>query len=690
MNRSTLLVLVGLLTAAMMAATPSAAAAAEKPLLELLDIFELEYVADPRISPDGEQIVYERRFMDVLKDRVRSDLWLIDSDGTNHRPLVTGVDASMARWSPDGTRLAYRARDGEHQELFVYYLKSGVSARLAQLPTAPDNLSWSPDGERIAFSRRVEEDAPSLVDLPKAPKGAEWAPPPQYIEAVLYREDGEGFLPAGYHQLFVVRALGGTPRQLTHDPFHHRGTPSWTPDGKTLILSANRSKDWQYDGMATEIYALDVESGSLETLTQRKGPDTDPQVSPDGRSIAYLGFDDTLQGYQVTGLYVMDRDGSNPHPLAAALDRDIENPQWSSDSKGLFVQFDDLGETKIGYVSLEGDLTVLSDAVGGTSLGRPYSGGSFTVSRDDRFAYTQSAPEHPAELAVGTIDHRGPGRRLTHLSEALLGSRSLGAVSEITYRSSYDKRRIQGWVIKPPGFDPNKKYPLILEIHGGPFANYGPRFTAELQLYAARGYVVLYVNPRGSTSYGAEFGNLIHHAYPSHDYDDLMSGVDALIAQGFIDDRALFVTGGSGGGVLTAWIVGHTNRFRAAVVAKPVINWISWQLTSDIYTSRVPYWLPDQPWNALEHYWKRSPLAYVGNVKTPTMLLTGENDRRTPMAESEQFFQALQLLKVPTALVRVPGASHGIARRPSHLMAKVAYVLGWFERYAQESSPEKM
>ncbi len=274
-------------------------------------------------------------------------------------------------------------------------------------------------------------------------------------------------------------------------------------------------------------------------------------------------------------------------------------------------------------------------------------------------------------------------RRITRLNEELLGHRTLGAVEELWWESSHDGRRVQGWIVKPPGFDPARKYPLILEIHGGPFANYGDRFAAEIQLYAAAGYVVLYTNPRGSTSYGEEFGNLIHHAYPGHDYDDLMSGVDAVIAQGYVDEDALFVTGGSGGGVLTSWIVGNTGRFRAAVVQKPVINWFSWALTADMYPYGVKYWFPGYPWEHVEHYMARSPISRVGNVTTPTMLLTGEADHRTPIPESEQFYQALKLRGVPAALVRIPGASHGITARPSRLIAKVQHVLGWFERYRE-------
>ena len=242
---------------------------------------------------------------------------------------------------------------------------------------------------------------------------------------------------------------------------------------------------------------------------------------------------------------------------------------------------------------------------------------------------------------------------------------------------------MQGWVVTPPDFDPSKKYPLLLEIHGGPFAGYGGAFSAEIQLYAAAGNIVLYSNPRGSTGYGEEFGNLIHHDYPNHDYDDLMSGVDAVIARGSVDTNNLFVTGGSGGGVLTAWIVGHTHRFRAAVVAKPVINWYSFVLTADAPAFFYKYWFSGYPWENLEQYMRRSPISYVGNVTTPTMLLTGEEDYRTPSEEVEQFYEALKLLKVPTAMVRIPDASHEIAAKPSNMMAKVAYILAWFEKYRE-------
>ena len=361
----------------------------------------------------------------------------------------------------------------------------------------------------------------------------------------------------------------------------------------------------------------------------------------------------------------------------------MEELKWAEDGSGLYFQYDDEGNTRLGFVSLDGKIETLAENVGGLSLGRPYSAGSYSVARDGSFAFTHSRPDHPADVAVGKRNQ--PTRRLTRLNDDLLGHKQIAEVEEIWLDSSFDGRRIQAWLTRPPGFDPSKKYPLILEIHGGPFANYGDRFAAEVQLYAASGYVVLYVNPRGSTSYGQEFGNLIHHDYPGQDYDDLMSAVDAVIARGFVDEKQLFVTGGSGGGVLSAWIVGKTDRFAAAVVAKPVINWYSFCLTSDNYAFFYKYWFPGPPWEHTEHYMKRSPLSLVGNVTTPTMLLTGEVDYRTPMSESEQFYQALQLRKVESALVRVPGASHEIAERPSQLMTKVAHVLKWFEMHREKA-----
>jgi acylaminoacyl-peptidase len=648
--------------------------------LQLLDVFELEYAADPQIAPDGQSVVYARAFMDIMSDRRRSNLWMVSTDGADHRPLTSGNESHHSpRWSPDGKRLLYVSGEDDSSQIYCRWLDSGQTAKLTRLLSPPRDIVWSPDGEQIAFSMLVPQRTKPFVEMPPKPAGAEWAPPAIVIQKLQYRADGAGYLRDGFFHIFVLPAEGGTPRQVTSGDFHHRG-PRWTPDGQSLIFSANRHPDWAHQPRNTEIFEIAVATGEIRALTDRNGPDRGPAVSPDGEKIAYLGYDDRLQGYQVTCLNLMSRNGSRRRLLAEDLDRDVENLTWSRDGSGLYFQYDDHGSTKIGFVALDGTVENLADKVGGLSLGRPYAAGAYSVAEDGSIAFTQSLPDYPADVAVA---RRGaPPRRLTRLNQDLLGHKQLAQVEEIWFASSHDGRRIQGWIARPPGFDPASKYPLILEIHGGPFANYGDRFAAEIQLYAAAGYVVLYINPRGSTSYGEEFGNLIHHSYPGYDYDDLMSGVDAVIRRGYIDEDQLFVTGGSGGGVLSSWIVGKTDRFAAAVVAKPVINWYSFCLTADLYAMFYKYWFPGPPWEVPEEYMKRSPISLVGNVRTPTMLLTGEADYRTPIAESEQLYQALKLRKIDTALVRIPGASHSIADRPSQLIAKVAHILKWFETYS--------
>jgi dipeptidyl aminopeptidase/acylaminoacyl peptidase len=670
------------LCAALLAAAAGAAELPSSQRLHSIDVFQLEYTDDVQISPDGSRIVYVRVSHDIMTDRARRNLWMVNADGTNNRPLRSeSRNFSSPRWSPDGTRIAYVSAAEGSPQLYVRWIDTGQTALLTNLVQAPGAISWSPDGKSIAFTQLVPAKKPPLATPPEKPEGAQWAPPVKVIDSVVYRADGAGYLESGFQHVFVVSAEGGTPAQLTDGEFNDDGPLSFTPDSKRLVFSSNRGAEWQLDPLESEVYSVDLATRALTQLTTRDGPDNSPVVSPDGRKIAYLGFDDRLQGYQVTHLYVMDSDGKNSRAVAAGSDLDVADPRWSGDSRSVYFSYDERGVRKLGAVSLDGRMRNVAEGIGGTDLGRPYTSGSYSIARNGRVAFPHNTPSRPADVATAS---GGSLRVLTALNDDLLGTKTLGAVKEITWKSSKDQREIQGWVVTPPDFDAARKYPLILEIHGGPFTAYGPNYTTEIQLFAAAGYIVLYANPRGSTSYGEAFGNLIHHAYPGDDYDDLMSGVDAMIAQGNVDTGNLFVTGGSGGGVLTAWIVGKTDRFRAAVVAKPVINWSSFVLTSDVTPFFYRYWFGAQPWEKPEEYWRRSPLSLVGNVKTPTMLLTGEADYRTPIGESEQYYQALKLRKVDTVMVRIPEASHGMTSRPSNLIAKVDNILAWFEKYRKK------
>ena len=666
--------LAGLVLAAPTSAPALGAEPAEKFTAER--VFDLEFANDPQIAPDGRSIVYARMSMDRMADTVVGQVWSIDSKTGEHRPLITGQGSvSSPRWSPSGDRLLYLAKADDKLQLRVFFADTGRSFSLAFLTEAPSAPVWSPDGRFIAFSMFTPAEPPSFAQPPRAPDGAQWNEPVRVFDDLQIRFDGKGYLRAGATHVYVVSAEGGTPRQVTKGDADYDG-PAWL-DEDTLLVVGNDAPDADLDPIESEIFAVELGDLSRRALTTRDGPDRAPAVSPDGRRIAWLGYDDELKSYQQTDLYVMNPDDSAPRNLTADYDRSIDAIAWRGDS--IIAQAEVDGDIQLLEISLTGKVSVMQRGVGGTSIGRPYAGGSFSVARDGgAIAYTAANPDRPAE--VGLLSGRD-SRVLTALNEDVLPHLELASIEEIKVASSHDGREIEAWVALPPGFTADGSFPLILEIHGGPFAMYGPTFAAEIQRYAAEGYVTVYANPRGSTGYGEEFAQLIDRAYPGNDYDDLMSVVDALIAKDYVSPERLFVTGGSGGGVLTAWIVGKTNRFAAAASIKPVINWTTMALAGDIGAFVARHWMRALPWEDRELYWRLSPLSLVGNVTTPTMVMVGEEDWRTPTWESEQFYSALKLRGVDTALVRVPGAPHYIASRPSRLIAKTDNIMGWFEKY---------
>ncbi|MEM6515089.1 MAG: S9 family peptidase [Bacteroidota bacterium] len=654
----------------------------EKQSFQPMDVFELEWAVDPQISPNGNQIVYKRTGFDIMKDNSKGNLWIINADGSSHFKLTSReVNESQAAWSPKGDRIAFSSPTEEGSEIYVYWVEHGQIAKISQLPKSPANLTWSPDGKHIAFTMFIPQAAPVITKMPKKPEGAEWATPARITDRLKHEADGSGYMKPGFNHIFMIPAEGGSARQLTSGDYDHRSSLSFSPNGKQIYFSANRFEDWQYRFRNSEVYSINVDTKQIEVLTNQDGPDYSPKMSPNGKTIAYLGYEDKQQDHQKTLLHLMDIDGSNKRTISADFFESVSNITWDKSSKGLYFQYDEKGNSKIGYISSSGKVEKIADNVGGTTIGRPYASGSYSVSNDGAIAYTQSPPEYPADIAV--VSKGKSAKRITQLNSDILNFRELGKTEEVWYKSTFDGRDIQGWIVKPPFYDDSKPYPLLVENHGGPILNYGDRFTAEIQLYAAEGYVVFYPNPRGSTSYGEEFGNLLKNNYPGQDYNDVMDGVDHLIEKGIADKDNLFVAGGSAGGIMTAWIIGKTNRFKGAAVVKPVMNWISKTLTADNYFYYANSRYEGQPWENFEQYWKFSPISLVGNVTTPTMVMVGLNDLRTPPSEAKQLYHALKLRKIETVLVEIPDASHGIARKPSNMISKVLHTLAWFEKFRQ-------
>lgn len=654
-------------------------------LFTSLDVFDLEYAEDPRISPDGRHVLYTRRSNNIMTDRTEGALWLASLDGSRNRLVLEG--ASGGEWSPDGERIAYSGRDEDGRSaIFIRWMDSGQVQQVAALGSSAGNLAWSPDGRLIAFTSRVDGDTKPLAKAPPKPEGAQWSPPVKVIDHARYRSDGAGFIDVTFSHVFVVPADGGTPRQLTDGEFDHSGPLAWTRDGGAILVSANRNEGWELQTIEGDIWRVPLDGGAMNQVTSGGGLEASPQISPDGRSVAFVCMPNVKRPVWQVDVCVRDLDGSGGSNLTEGLDREVSDIRWGG--RHIYFTYDDRGIRKIGRVSPSGgSVETVAEGLGGTTLGRPYTSGTYDVHSGGALAWTQGSHDRPADLYART--GRGT-RKLTALNEDLLAHRDLGQVQEIVYTSSHDGIEIQGWYVTPPGFDPSRKYPLILEIHGGPHAAYGPHFSAEVQRYVAEGYVVFYANHRGSSSYGEQFGLLLEHKYSSpDDAADHMSGVEAMIAKGFIDQDNLFVTGGSAGGIATAYLVGLTDRFNAAAAAKPVINWLSKTLTADSYIFQTYHQFPGLPWEVPMHYWERSPLSLVGNVTTPTMLLTGEEDQRTPITESEQFYQALKLRGIDTVLVRVPESPHGIASRPSRLVAKADNILAWFERYRTDETADK-
>ena len=643
----------------------------EKLKLSLDHYKNYEWTSNPTISPNGEQILYSRSWINLIDDKRETDLWIMNKNGSTNRFFLNG---SNGKWSPDGSKIAF-IKKGEPNgtQIFIKYLGvEGEPTQITKLEKSPSSMEWSPDGKFIAFLMHVSSEAAlDPIGVPERPKGATWTKGPQVIDQVDYSQDRVGFLERGFRQIFVVPSEGGTARQITFGEFDDiSGGISWLKDSESIVFSSYQKEDAEYARGQSNLYSVNINNLNLIELTSREGTESSPTVSPDGSKIAFVGSTRTKNFYQDRKMYVMDIDGSNLRCITESLDQTPSPGVWGKNSSGVYFNVREFGQSNVYHADIKGKVKKITN--GNHMLTMNDLVGSDAVA-------TWTDPSNPSDIISFSIDKPNKINRLTDVNKDIFYNVEFGEVEEITYKS-VDEKYVQGWIVKPPNFDSNKKYPLVLRIHGGPHSMYHVGFNYNFQLHAAQDQVVLYTNPRGSTGYGYDFANAIQNAYPGNDYDDIMYGVDEVISRGYIDENRMYVYGGSGGGVLTSWIVGKTDRFAAASVNYPVTNWFSFVGTTDGATWY--YNFKNYPWEDPNEHIKRSPLMYVANVKTPTMLMCGEEDLRTPISQTEEYYQALKMNKVPTVMIRFKDEYHGTSSKPSNFLRTHGYINAWFDKHS--------
>lgn len=667
-------------------------------------LFGWQFVGDPHISPDGKRIAFLRVTVARDRDEYDYDLWIDEGNG-GPRALTSGVaDDRAPRWAPDGSKLAFTSNRSGKRQIHMLDMSGGEPWQLTVDSDGVQSFKWSFDGKRIAFTSptALAGDPGHEDTTAPAVDAAAKARAPYVTERMRYRNDGSpGYRPVKRTHIWVVDTDQGAKREARRITSGDAddGEPSWSPDGRMIYFSAQRRADEDYASGDSEVYVVPSD-GSAEprALTARTGPNDDPLPSPDGRWIAFTGYDETQppQSTYVTRLYVMRPDGSQVRQLAVDFDRsvpdsmtgDVSAPRvngnrmaWSPDGSSILLTSCDRGQTHLYQVKVSsGDFAPLTRFRQGDLR-------EFTVSRDGRVATVFSSSASPAEIYAFPL--AGAGRadwqQISKHTAALAPASGFASYEEIWF-DSFDGQRIQGWILKPPGFAADRRYPFILYIHGGPHAMYGSGFFHEFQTLAQAGYVVLITNPRGSTGYGEKFANIIQYRYPGDDFRDLMVGVDELVKRGYVDERRMGVAGGSGGGLLTSWTVGQTDRFAAAVVERAVTNWHSFVGSSDLNYFFATHWFRDFPWRDSADYLERSPLSHVDKVKTPVLVIHSELDYRTAIDQGLQYYAALKMLKKPAKLAVFPDSSHGLSRdgRPSQRVERLKIISAWFDEHLKK------
>ncbi len=660
------------------------------------DLYRFRLTTACEISPDGEHVVFCVQRVDEEKEKKYTNLWIVATAGGEPRPFTHGDHAdTMPRWSPDSTRIAFVSnRDDEDQpQIYTIPFGGGEARQLTDMKGKFGTLEWSPDGQQLLcqFRKKDEEAIEREEDEQKKELGVVR----RHIQRVFYKLDGEGFLPKERWHIWTIDAQNGEATQLTEGEVYDELDPRWSPDGKQIIFHSNHADDPDLDPDAVDLFTMPAQGGEPRKLKTPIGPKQKPVFSPDGRRVAYLGQEGRGDWWKNTGLWVVPADGSEEArnlterfdlAVSCATINDLPGgvpmspPTWSKDGEQILVQISEHGNTLLKSVSMDGQDGSLHTIVGGDGVV-----GDFSLDDEQStVAYLHADMREPAEVWTCQLPDGEPTRR-SHVNRALLAEIDLGEVDEMWFEGP-DENEVQGWILKPPGFDPSNAYPAILEIHGGPRTQYGNLFMHEFYYLAAQGYVVYFCNPRGSRGYGEEHARAIWNGWGSVDYDDLMAWANVVAGKSYVDPERMGVTGGSYGGYMTNWIIGHTDRFGCAVTQRSVSNLISMYGSSDFNWVFQQEFGDRPPWETFENYWNQSPISHIGSAATPTLVIHSENDLRCPIEQGEQVFVALKKLGVDTEMIRFPDEPHGLSRggRTDRRVERLEHMLRWFDRYLKD------